>query len=123
MHFGPHDIDQKHQGWEHTESRLMQARRYGWHFQMVPKVSIEDGIEAVRYLFPKMRIDKLNADLAVRALREFQREFDDKKGIYKKAPLENWAIHIADAFRYLAVVYRRLYDIPLPPSTYSTGSM
>ena len=74
-HFGPHDIDQKHQGWEHTESRLMQARRYGWHFQRVPKVSFEDGIEAIRYLFPRLRIDKLNCDLAIRALREYQRVF------------------------------------------------
>jgi len=122
-HFGPHDIDQKHQGWEHTESRLMQARRYGWHFQMVPKVSLEDGIESVRYMFPRMRIDKINGDLAIRALREFQREFDEKRGVYKKAPLENWAIHIADAFRYLAVQYRRLYDVPGAPSTYSTGSI
>ncbi len=122
-HFGPHDIDQKHQGWEHTESRLMSARKYGWHFQMVPKVSVEDGIESVRYMFSRMRIDKINCELAVRALREFQREFDEKKGVYKKAPLENWAIHIADAFRYLAVQYRRLYDTPMSPSTYDTGSM
>ncbi len=77
-HFGPHDIDQKHQGWEHTESRLMQARRYGFHFQMVPKVSFEDGIEAVRYLFPRMRIDKLNCDLLIRALREYQRLFKEE---------------------------------------------
>ena len=117
-HFGPHDIDQKHQGWEHTESRLMMARKNGWNFQMVPKVSLEDGIESVRYLFPRMRIDKINVDLGIRALREFQREFDEKKGVYKKAPLENWAIHIADAFRYLAVQYRRLYDVPGAPSTY-----
>jgi phage terminase large subunit len=122
-HFGPHDIDQKHQGWEHTESRLMSARKYGWHFQMVPKVSLEDGIESVRYMFQRMRIDKINGELAIRALREFQREFDEKRGVYKKAPLENWAIHIADAFRYLAVQYRRLYDTPGAPSTYSTGNM
>jgi hypothetical protein len=118
-HFGPHDIDQKHQGWEHTESRLMQARKHGWHFQMVPKVAFEDGIEAVRYLFPRMRIDKLNCDLAIRALREYQREFKEDKGIYEKKPLDNWAVHIADAFRYLAVTYRRLYDINMPPGKYN----
>ena len=122
-HFGPHDNDQKHQGWEHTESRLMQARKYGWHFQMVPKVSLEDGIESVRYLFPRMRIDKVNCDIGVRALREYQRLFDEKRGVYKKAPLENWAIHIADAFRYLAVQYRRLYDVPGKISQYETGNM
>jgi phage terminase large subunit len=122
-HFGPHDIDQKHQGWEHTESRLTQARKNGWHFQMVPKVDFEDGIESVRYVFPKLRIDKTNCDLLVRALREYQRLFDEKLGVYKKHHLENWAVHIADAIRYLSVTYRRLYDTPLPPSKYSTGNM
>lgn len=123
MHFGPHDIDQKHQGWEHAESRLMQARKYGWHFQMVPKMSFEDGIEAARYLLPRLRLDKVNCDLVVRALREYQRLFKEELGVYDKKPLENWAVHIADAIRYLGVVYRRLYDTPLPPTTYSTGNM
>ena len=123
MHFGPHDIDQKHQGWEHAESRLMQARRYGWHFQMVPKMSFEDGIEACRYLLSRIRIDKVNCDLAIRALREYQRLFKEDLGVYDKKPLENWAVHIADAFRYLGVIYRRLYDTPQAPTIYSTGSM
>ena len=120
-HFGPHDIDQKHQGWEHAESRLMQARKHGWHFQVVPKVNFEDGIEAVRYMFPRLRIDKLNCSLALRALREYQRNYDEKKARFDSKPLDNWAVHIADAFRYLGVQYKRLYDIPQAPSTYSTS--
>ena len=121
MHFGPHDIAQKHQGWEHAESRIMQARQHGWHFQMVPKVNVEDGIEAVRYMFPRLRIDKLNCSLLLRALREYQRLYNEGTGCYDKKPLENWAVHIADAVRYLAVQYKRLYDVPIAPSTYSTS--
>jgi hypothetical protein len=101
----------------------MSARKYGWHFQMIPKVSFEDGIEAVRYLFPKMRIDKSGGDLIIRALREYQRLFNETRGVYDKKPLENWAVHIADAIRYLGVIYRRLYDTPMAPTTYSTGAM
>jgi len=122
-HFGPHDIDQKHQGWEHAESRLMQARKHGWHFQMVPKVSLEDGIEAVRFMFPRLRIDKSNCSLLIRALREYQRHYDDLKARFDPKPLDNWAIHIADAVRYLGVQYKRLYAIPQEPATYSTGNM
>jgi phage terminase large subunit len=122
-HFGPHDIDQKHQGWEHAESRLMQARKHGWHFQMVPKMAFEDGIEAVRYMFPRLRVDKINCSLWIRAIREYQREYDEIKARFEPKPLDNWAVHIADATRYLGVQYRRLYDIPAPPSTYSTGNM
>jgi len=118
-HYGPHDIDQKHQGFEHCESRLMQARKYGWHFHMVPKVSFDDGIEATRYMFPRLRIDKVNCALAVRALREYQRNYDEKKARFDPKPLDNWAQHIADAFRYLGVQYKRLYDIPQATSTYN----
>ena len=117
-HFGPHDIDQKHQGWEHAESRLMMARKHGWHFQMVPKVSFEDGIEALRYLFYYLRIDKVNCDIGIRALREYQRHFDEEKGRFDPKPLDNWAVHLVDAFRYLAVIYKRLYAVPGVPSTY-----
>lgn len=122
-HFMPHDVDQKHQGWEHAESRLMQARKHGWQLQMVPKVNLEDGIEAMRYLFPRVRIDKLNCALGLRALREYQREWDEVKGRYDPKPLDNWAIHIADAFRYLAVQYKRLYDVPQAPAQYSVGNL
>jgi hypothetical protein len=57
----------------------------------------------------------------VRALREYQREYDEVKARFDQKPLDNWAIHIADAFRYLAVQYKRLYDIPQEPSTYRTS--
>jgi len=120
-HFGPHDIDQKHQGWEHAESRLMQARKHGWHFQMVPRVAFEDGIEAVRFMFPRLRVDKANCNLLVRALREYQRLYDEEKARFAPKPLDNWAVHIADAVRYLAVQYKRLYAVPMGPGTYSTS--
>jgi hypothetical protein len=120
-HFMPHDVKQEHQGWEQCESRIMQARKHGWILQVVPKVNFEDGIEAVRYMFPRVRIDKTNAGMLVRALSEYQRLFKEGQGVYSKHPLENWAVHIADAFRYLGVNYKRLYDIPQPQATYRSA--
>jgi phage terminase large subunit len=117
----PHDVKQEHQGWEHTESRIMQARKHGWQLQVVPKVNFEDGIEAVRYMFPRLRIDKVNCQLLLRALREYQRLYKEQTGSYSKHPLDNWATHIADAVRYLALNYRRLYDIPQAPVKYTSG--
>ena len=52
-HFMPHDINQAHQGWEHAESRLMQARKHGWHFLVTPKMDVEDGIEMMRFVLPR----------------------------------------------------------------------
>jgi phage terminase large subunit len=88
---------------------------------VTPKVNFEDGIEAIRYIFPKLRIDKLNCQIGVRGLREYQREYDELRACYKAKALDNWATHIVDAIRYLAVNYRRLYDIPQPPTSYQTS--
>jgi len=120
-HFMPHDVRQEHQGWEHTESRITQARRHGWHLQVTPSVNFEDGIEAIRYVFPRLRLDKMNCNLGLRALREYQRLYKENAGIYSKRPLDNWAVHIVDAIRYLSVNYRRLYDIPQSAVNYSTN--
>jgi phage terminase large subunit len=120
-HWMPHDVKQQHQGWEHTESRIMQARKHGWQLQVTPKVNFEDGIEAARYMFPRVRIDKLNCSLAIRALSEYQRSYNETTAAYSKIPLENWAVHIADAFRYLSTNYKRLYDVPSPPSQYQSN--
>lgn len=119
-HFAPHDISQKHQGWEHAESRLSQAQKYGLIFQVLPKLSLEDGIEATRHLLPRTRINKTYASLVAQALREYQRLYLENKGVYDKKPLDNWATHIADAIRYLAVAYKRLYAIPMPVTKYTS---
>lgn len=117
-HFAPHDVTQKHQGFEHAESRLMQARKAGWNFLVTPKMDIEDGIEAMRFIFPKLKVDKVNCDLGVRAMREYRREYDEDNAVFKQKPLHNWASNPMDALRYLAINYRRLYSIPHSQTSY-----
>jgi hypothetical protein len=117
-HFMPHDVKQGHQGWESTESRLMQARRAGWIFQVTPKVNFEDGIESLRYMFPKIRLHKSNCQIGLRAMRDYSRQYDEVKALFMPKPLDNWATHIVDSLRYLSTNYRRLYDIPQPVRKY-----
>ena len=88
------------------------------NFQVTQKVNFEDGIESIRYIFPKLRIDKNNCQIGIRAMREYQREYDEVRACYKPKPLDNWSTHITDALRYLALNYRRLHDIPQAPSQY-----
>lgn len=118
-HFMPHDVKQEHQGWESTESRIMQARKHGWVLTVTPKVAFEDGIEAIRFAFPRLRIDKNNCDIGIRAIREYQRKYDDLKACFQTKPLDNWAVHIADSLRYLCVNFNRLWNVPMPQTTYT----
>lgn len=69
-------------------------------------LSVEDGIQAARMMFKRVWFDLENCEEGVEALRQYQREWDDDKKMFKDKPLHNWTSHAADAFRYLAVVWR-----------------
>ncbi len=82
--------------------------------QIVPQLSVEDGIQAVRSTLPRCWFDhKCNKDSTdgVEALRQYQREYDEDKKAFRKIPRHDWTSHPADAFRMLAVAERR----PDPP--------
>lgn len=71
--------------------------------EVVPKLSIADGIQAVRELFPSMWIDEEKCKQWIKCLQAYRREWDDKWGTFKQRPLHDWSSHGADAMRYLAV--------------------
>jgi hypothetical protein len=119
-HFGPHDIRQENQGWEHVESRLVAARKAGYFFKVTPKINFTDGIEQMRFVMDKMRIDKTRCSLGFRAMREYTREYDEVLNKYSDKPQEGWYLHAVDALRYLAINYRRFFETPMEPRQYST---
>ncbi len=100
-HFGPHDIAVMELGSGIT--RIEKARQLGINFTVVPKVGIEDGIEAVRSALSKIWIDQKECKALLNALENYRQEFDIKRKVYSAKPLHNWASNYADAMRYLAV--------------------
>lgn len=107
-HIAPHDIAVRELGSGIT--RIEKARSLGIRFVVADKLSIEDGIEAVRSALPRMWFDqKMCADL-IKALENYRQEWDIKKKIYKGYPLHNWASHFADAIRYLAISLPKTRD-------------
>ena len=104
QHYAPHDISVRELGT--GVSRLESARKMGINFRIAPKLTIEDGIHAVRQILPKCYFEKTGCKDGLIALRRYRKEFDEKKGVYKPHPLHDWSSHYADAFRYFAVAYR-----------------
>ena len=39
-------------------------------------------------------------------MRQYQREWDDDKKVFRDRPKHDWTSHSADAMRYLAIVWR-----------------
>lgn len=100
-HFGPHDIEATDIGTGKTRTET--AQKLGLRFTLVPEQSIEDGINAVGVWLSRLHVDKLACKEWLRAMKNYGREWDEKRGMYKDEPLHNWASHGADEARYAAL--------------------
>jgi len=100
-HTAPHDIAQR----ELTsgESRLDTARELGIDFEVAPKLPVVDGIDAVRNLFPRIRFDAVKCRDGRNALKNYRKEYDERKKTYLNKPYHDWSSNGADALRTLAV--------------------
>jgi len=74
--------------------------------EVMPIDSVEDGINATRALFGKFWFDKEGTKDGFEALKNYCRDWDEKKKIYRSQPRHDWASHGADAIRQLAMYYR-----------------
>lgn len=109
-HWGPHDIDNREFGSD-AKSRREIARegyeidgaKYSLKFHVVPRESIDTGIESAREILKQCIFDDEKCADGVKALESYRKEWDDKHGCWKDKPLHDWTSHGSDAFRYFAV--------------------
>jgi len=99
----PHDAKNKSFQTGKSTRELMMAS--GMKVSIVPSLSVQDGIQAVRKTLPKCYFNMESPDvrIGVNALRIYQRKWDDKRRIFMETPDHNWASNPADAFRMLAL--------------------
>lgn len=64
------------------------------------------GIQTTRQTLSSCYWDAKGCERGLLALRNYAREWDEKKKAYKPTPLHNWASHGADAFRVLCTHWR-----------------
>ena len=99
--FLPHDARAKQLGTGKSIEEIMRAA--GWRVNIVPMLSIEDGINAVRTIFPNLWFDEDKCADGLQCIRHYRYEVDPDMGTFKRKPLHDAASHGADALRYLAV--------------------
>lgn len=100
-HLLPHDTAVKELGT--GRSRLETLQGLGLNADVVPKLGVEDGINAVRRILPKCAFDRTKCAEGIKALRQYRREWDDIRKCFYERPLHDWTSDYADAMRYLAV--------------------
>ena len=102
-HFAPHDV--KVQEWGTGNTRLESAWKLGLNFEVTPKLSVADGIQAVRRMLPWCWIDETRCKKLIDALQSYHRELDEKTLTYRAEPKRDWSTHLADATRARAIHY------------------
>ena len=97
----PHDARAKQLGTGMSIEEM--AKASGYNVKIVPSLSIEDGINALRTIFPTMYFDEENCADGLQALRHYRYKVDSITGQFSREPLHDVNSNYADACRYIAV--------------------
>ena len=99
-HYLPHDATVRELGT--GVSRIETAQSLGLRTSIVPKLSVEDGINAVRMVLSRCWFDHEKTKHGLDALRQY-RWATTERGELKNKPVHDWTSHASDSFRYFAV--------------------
>lgn len=113
-HHAPHDIEVRELGT--GKSRYEIAQSLGVDYSIVPRLEVDDGINAARMRFSSVWFDKSKCDLFLKRMRRYHKEFDEKRGVFKNKPVHDANSHAADMFRYWATT--DFSDAPDEPQQY-----
>ena len=81
--------------------------------KITPNLKLQDGIQASRLALTRTWFDHKTID-GIECLRQYQREYDEDKKVFRDKPRHDWTSHGADAFRYLAIVWKDEAKITMP---------
>jgi len=100
-HILPHDVRVRELGT--GKSRLEMLEEAGLQVKICPRMGLDDGIQAVRRLLPRCWFNVPQVQNGLNCLRNYRRDYDEKRKIFFERPLHDWSSHGSDSFRYLAL--------------------
>lgn len=100
-HILPHDVRVRELG--SGKSRLEMLEEAGLEIKIAPRMGLDDGIQAVRRLLPRCWFNVPQVQIGLNCLRNYRRDYDEKRKIFYERPLHDWSSHGSDSFRYLAL--------------------
>lgn len=73
--------------------------------KIVPTLAVLDGIQALRVALDRCWFD-FKCNEGIECLRQYQREWDDDKRMFKDKPRHDWTSHLVDAARMMAIAWQ-----------------
>jgi hypothetical protein len=102
-HYAPHDIRVREWG-SGAKTRLDRASELGIHFEVVPNLSIQEGIETARSIWHRIWIHEKKNEFFVKCLENYHKKYNERLNVYSDKPEHDWSSHFCDAFRYMALM-------------------
>lgn len=103
----PHDSNQKwHSYLVAWVTIIDKFKEKYWHHKVIlipNNLSVNDWIQEVRKLFPRIRFDIDNCQQFIRCIENYKKDYDDNKKVFRDSPRHDWASHWADNLRYFAI--------------------
>lgn len=96
----PHDVEVRELGTGKSRKEVLQEA--GLSITVAKRLSIADGIQAVRRMLPRCWFDPKTKP-GLDAIRNYRREYNEKQQVFYDKPLHDWTSHYSDAIRYLAI--------------------
>lgn len=103
--FAPHDASSTELGSGLT--RVQTARNLGLEFTVLPRLSLQEGIDAVRNMLNRCWFDDVKCEKGIRALENYRKEWNETLGTWRDHPKHDHFSNGADAFRYASMSLRK----------------
>ena len=112
-HHLPHDADNKY-GLIVSKKDLLEQALNAYAIKsvvsVVPKMPIQDGINAVQGRFSKYHFNAGLCETAIETLALYHRKWDSRRKVFVKDPVHDWTSHCADALRTEAMASEVDYE-------------
>ena len=106
IHCAPHDIKVRELG-HGAKTRLQMAKELGLDFDIVPKLSIQEGIEMTRSMWHKLWIDRKKCAYLLKCIENYHRVYNERLNVYSDRPCHDWSSDFCDALRYMGVMHNK----------------
>lgn len=100
-HYLPHDGDRESLFLENGQRGVMDALGFRPKFVARPKLK-GDAIEAARGIFPKCQFDEAGCQGGLKRLKNYRKEWDEERGVWRDRPRHDENSHGADSFQTFA---------------------
>lgn len=130
-HVLPHDARVRDLTSGKTRQEVLKSFFVNTPVRVLERTPLADGINAVRLLLAKSVFDKDKCNLqwgkdetrGIESLKQYEKVWDAKNGIFQDNPKHNWASHGADAFRTAAMGIRENYTTAEEKQRYPRESL